>query len=65
MVRAVIRRVVLVLGVLVMPAAATAGGLDEPRIAPEMIVAETTPRHDVVVPLMALVLFGAAIAAAD
>jgi hypothetical protein len=65
MARTAAHRAVLVLCLLGLPAAASAGGLAEPRIEPDIIVAETTPSHAALVPLMALVLFGAAISAAD
>ncbi len=65
MTRAATHRATLVLCMLGLPAAATGGGLAEPRIEPDIIVADTAPSHAVIVPLMALVLFGTAIAAAD
>ncbi|RDC71462.1 hypothetical protein DLJ49_14730 [Rhodovulum sp. 12E13] len=62
---AAVRRAALVACLFVMPAAAMAGGLDAPVIEPDLIVADTAPSHAVIVPLMALVLFGAAISVAD
>lgn len=46
--------------------AAQAGGLDDPIIAPEIIIEDTVPSgHDVLVPIVALILVGVAVAAGD
>ncbi|MEM0934653.1 MAG: hypothetical protein AAF646_03640 [Pseudomonadota bacterium] len=59
------KKVALAVALSAAASTAFAGGLDEPIVEPEIIVEETGTAGAILVPLLVLILIGAAVAASD